>query len=301
MKRAAYSAKKVDLYYPARRGAFFEAMPTNNEAFLCAEMARLAYSRSEPNFSFDRDLITRVLGEIGFSVAFFESRGTRNGVGTHCILATSHTRELTIAAFRGRDVGDPTHLLRIAQGLQTPWKAGGRVHAGFARALADVADEVVEAVDNLKYRTLYVGHSLGAALATLLASVRKPDHLYTLGSPRVGNAKFAATCGDVNVTRFVDCCDLVTHLFPANRLACISYIHVGVPYYIDRNRNVWVNPSESFMRVDRYCASAEYIVKYGWIKDNLGLREFADHSPINYADAIKVEASSGHSCLSPSA
>ena len=218
----------------------------------------------------------------------------------------SGDRPNTPALYRYNDIGyqiggpikkDKVFVF-IAQGLQTPWKAGGRVHAGFARALADVADEIVGAVDQ-KYRTIYAGHSLGGALATLLASVRRPDHLYTLGSPRVGNAKFAAACRHLNVTRFVNCCDLVTHLFPATRLPCLAYTHVGVPYYIDKDRNVWVNPSESFMRADRYGASAKYILKYGWRKDNVGLRELADHSPINYTDAIKVEASSANSCLYP--
>ena len=70
---------------------------------------------------------------------------------------------------------------------------------------------------------IIAGHSLGAAVATLLAldlSVNLPGRdltLYTYASPRVGDATFAAFCGAKVTTHFriVNVCDIVPKLPPA--------------------------------------------------------------------------------------
>ena len=46
-------------------------------------------------------------------------------------------------------------------------------------------------------RLILAGHSLGAALATLAATVFPPALLVTLGSPRVGDAEFVAALAEV--------------------------------------------------------------------------------------------------------
>lgn len=43
------------------------------------------------------------------------------------------------------------------------------------------------------------GHGLGAALATLMASVRTPAALYTFGSPKVGDADFVCSLAPLRV------------------------------------------------------------------------------------------------------
>ena len=122
-------------------------------------------------------------------------------------------------------------------------------------------------------------------MATLLASIRKPDHLYTIGSPRVGDQALVTALKGVSHSRFVDCCDVVTRLPPPD-LPLDEFAHFGPPYYIDRNRQLTLNPSESFMRDDRLQAAAEYVLKYGWRTGNVAVRELADHAPINYVTAI---------------
>jgi hypothetical protein len=97
-----------------------------------------------------------------------------------------------------------------------------RVHLGFQRAL----DQVWPLVETLlnDYRAahpqaeiVFTGHSLGAALATLAVARFRGGGgtLYTIGSPRVGNAQF----GDMvrrqtggKIFRFVNHQDLVTHV-----------------------------------------------------------------------------------------
>jgi len=294
MGEIAYSAKKVDLFYPARRGGFLSTGLPRTEAALCAEMMRMAYSRIEPDFSFDRDQLKSILGPLGFTCQFFETVGTPEGMGSHGFLAAhadpDPAKSVAVVAFRGTDAADPTDLASDAAFLQTTWPNGGMVHRGFAEALDHIVDDIKAAIDQFKGRVLYTGHSLGAALATLLASVRRPDFLYTFGSPRVGNAQFVSTLQDINHHRFVHCCDVVARI-PPQEIAGITYEHCGVPYYIDRNGVIVQDPDDTAIEKDRLIAAADYIVEYAWRVGNVAVRELADHAPINYANAVAADDS----------
>jgi hypothetical protein len=129
---------------------------------------------------------------------------------------------------------------------------------------------------------LFTGHSLGAALATLLASVKAPSALYTIGSPRVGDDDFVASLRGVKSFRCVDCCDIVTQLPPA----ILGYAHLGNADYIDRNRKMNQNPSDDFVEADRLRARENYLLKYAWKSGNVSVRDLADHAPVNYVTAI---------------
>jgi hypothetical protein len=294
MAAVNYSPSKIDLYFPARRGHFFEGVSPNDESATCAEFCRLAYSRTEPRFSFDQATINNALQVIDFSVApdhFFESRGTADGRGTHCFVAVNDVKKVMIVAFRGTDASDHTDLRYDTDALQQDWDGGAKVHTGFARALGQVRDELLPAVASAKYmsyRKIYAGHSLGAAMATLLASIQEPDRLFTIGSPRVGDAAFVATLKGVNSTRYVDCTDLVTRVPPENVMGLLHYAHVGPMIYIGRARTISVNPDRAFVRWDRLQAAVEYTFRYAWRAGNVGSREFADHTPFNYTEAIKA-------------
>lgn len=278
-----YSPTKADLFFPARRGNFFAGVPDGNDAALFAEMARLAYCRREPSFLFDRDQISAALNARGCSAQFFESKGTPNGVGTHCLVVADPVRKLAIAAFRGTDADDPTDIGDDAEALQVGWPRGGKVQAGFAHALAYVQDDVLQAIDALNCTTFYTGHSLGAALATLLASLRRPDRLFTIGSPRVGDDDFLATLAGVNSSRYVDCCDVVARVPP--ELGGL-YRHLGPPLYIAEDRTLHADPGDAFILQDQVRAACDYIGKYGWIMGNVPVRDLADHTCINYVAAL---------------
>jgi len=285
----AYSSSKVDLYYPARSANFFYDGLPPTEAGLCAEMARLAYCRKEPYFQFDQEQIRSVLTPLGFACQYFESTGTPEGRGTHGFLAVhddaNPAATLAVVAFRGTDAADPTDLADDADIIQYKWPQGGRVHQGFADALDHVLEDVETALKKVKGRVLFTGHSLGAALATLLASVRKPDCLYTFGSPRVGDGEFVATLDGVASRRFVDCCDIVARV-PPESLPDETFVHYGVPYYIDRSRAIRENPADSSIDQDCLVASGEYLTQYAWRMGNVPVRQLADHAPINYVTAV---------------
>jgi predicted lipase len=162
------------------------------------------------------------------------------------------------------------------------------VHEGFSHALSHVVDELLEALRAVDGPVYYTGHSLGAAMATLVASLRKPDWLYTIGSPRVGDRDFVKTLTGVNASRYVDCCDLVTRLPPPEVPGFGNYEHYGDLYYIAENRTTYRDAQDHFVDDDRMSASANYLLKYGWRSGNVAVRELADHAPINYVAALKA-------------
>ena len=285
-----YTAAQDDLFNPGRREGFFSPKP-RSDAALCAEMARLAYCRKEPDFGFDRERIEKLLAGIEFRpLKFVESIGTPRGTGAHCLLAVADgslkAGKLAVASFRGTDIKDRRDLLYDVDALLETWNGPGRVHRGFASALEVVRSRLEEAIQQVgECRLLYTGHSLGAAMATLMAAVRAPDALYTFGSPRVGDTTFVEALKNVESYRYVDCCDLVARVPPA-----IEYQHLGVPYYIQRDRQVVIDPSEKLMRSDRFFGFVDYEVRYALRKGNETWRGFADHAPMNYISPVKASS-----------
>jgi hypothetical protein len=284
-----YSAAKDDLLSPCKNAEFFAmGAPPFPEAALCAELSRLAYCRTaEDNFSLNRTRISDELNRVGFKVqGWFESRGTPEGRGTHCFLAVSQNPGLAVVAFRGTDADDPTDVAHDAEAQPVSWDGGrGKVHWGFWAALREVRKDLLDVLGTVPRggRLLFTGHSLGAALATLLAGMRQPDALFTFGSPRVGDEEFVATIDENRNYRYVDCCDIVTRVPPEG----FGYQHLGKPYYIFQNRTIGFDPTDNEMRVDRLAAFLEYPIKYhAWRRENVGVRELADHAPVNYVSAV---------------
>lgn len=291
MRTIPYSAAKAELFTPWKRADYFSSGEALHTASLCAELSRLAYCRKEPTFSFDSHTIQTVLARIGFSQCkFFESPDAALKGGTHCFTALGTDpdsgKQMGVVVFRGTDADDPTDIGDDADFVLKPWGSGGSVHTGFANALAAIRPALDDAVKSLGVTILFTGHSLGAALATLAASLYKPAAkvvaLYTFGSPRVGNSAFVATLDGIEVCRYRDCCDLVARV----PLPEMGYAHVGPARYIDRNGLVTLNPWEKVIDKDRVAAECDYLLKYAWKPGNVGVRDLADHAPINYVWAV---------------
>ncbi len=276
-----YSADRDDLFHPCKHAVFFPDGFPKSEPALCAEMSRLAYCSQPSSFAFDQDKIRNTLAGIGFQdCRFFESKGKPKDGGTHCFIAVN-AQKLAFVAFRGTDGEDHTDIGDDADIRLKPWENRGQVHSGFLRALTEVRPELEAALPS-SGRVLYTGHSLGAALATLLASSRKPALLCTFGSPLVGDADFVATLSGVDNQRYVDCCDIVTRIPPEE----FGYRHFGKPHYIDRTRKVTFDPSSEFVSGDQLRARVEYLVKYAWRIGKVGVRDLADHAPVNYVSPL---------------
>lgn len=156
------------------------------------------------------------------------------------------------------------------------------MHEGFAKALEQVWTTVEGMLNGSSSKTIFTGHSLGAALATLAASLRPPAHLCTFGSPRVGNNEFAESLQRVNARRYADCCDVVAQLPPESA----AYTHVGELHYLDRFGNAKVGPNRLAVTIDQLLARGDYLQAHAWKSGNAGLRDLADHAPINYVYGV---------------
>lgn len=123
---------------------------------------------------------------------------------------------------------------------------GCAVELGFSTAWEVVKDQVMgnvteAAKQHPDYEIVVVGHSLGAAIATLSAAdLRTAGHnatLYAFASPRVGNKFLADYITDQgNNNRFVHAEDPVPHLPPL----LLGFVHVSPGYFINAPNNVTV-------------------------------------------------------------
>jgi hypothetical protein len=145
-------------------------------------------------------------------------------------VAKSLTGDETVVAFRGTAVEKLLEWVEDANCELAPCY-NGKVHEGFLSVYNSLS------LEPLKVSSLTVcGHSLGAALATMLAydvrivkdgtGINWPEvKAFTFGSPRVGDASFEIqySCADIPTARYVNRYDLV----PTLPLGQLGYEHVG--------------------------------------------------------------------------
>ncbi|QGZ58932.1 lipase family protein [Paraburkholderia acidiphila] len=249
---------------------------------LCAEFARLAYIAYEEGDA-ERQQLDRALALVGFqpAVAFNFADDDTHGFG-----AMRPSDGLAVLVFRGTDPQSLSDLADDASFNLTPWtETAGQVHAGFAgaaRGLRGAVETWLKATASDRTQLILTGHSLGAAIATLFASLCTPDALVTIGSPRVGDATFVATLKASRITRYVDCCDLITDLPPPFS----GYVHAGAANYITRLGALAPHADDAFVQADRSAAREDYLVNYAWRIGDVMVRDLADHAPINYVRSL---------------
>ena len=280
MPSIPYDCTSTALFHPAMRPTLFIEGDAYSPTQIGIECARLAYLRGESSHD-DAARLADALARIGFGTPHpFVGEFDTQAFGTY------RARDgMALVAFRGTEPDRVGDLGSDASAIPVDWVASaGRVHHGFARSFLSIRTSIDDWLAALPARDdlLLCGHSLGAALATLGASIWKPKRLVTIGSPRVGNAAFVATVDASATTRIVDCCDVVTTVPPE----LIGYTHVGEAVYIDRHGNLPVAPDEGFIRADHFDARAAYAVQCAWRSGNVLLRDLADHAPINYGRAF---------------
>lgn len=269
-------------YDPTRRALYSpesgEALPDFSSAWpvewVCAELSRLAYYRFEEG---DGPRLERALVRAGFSAPrHFDAPGS----GSQAIGTLSPTGTAFIA-FRGTQPGKLLDLLADIRFRLVEWPQGGRVHKGFLVAYDSLKGEIAKWLGEVRTTALVVtGHSLGAAMATLLASTRPDADLVTFGSPRVGDADFAATFASRLVRRYVDCTDKVTTQPPE----LIGYRHLTGEIYLDRFGAAHAPPlPPDEIAADRAAGRRLYFAKHAWrVWRNVLVRDGADHAPVNY-------------------
>lgn len=281
MPGVPYDPSRTALYSPERRETLFEPGASYTPTQWAVEAARLAYYRAETSET-ERRRLTEALRHAGFGAPTLIAHAETHGFA----VAALHADGSALVAFRGTQPDEIRDHATNLQAHQVDWpEAGGRVHAGFARsarALWPAVREWAEGEAAGRSALILAGHSLGGALATLIATLLPPTLLVTLGSPRVGNTEFVASLVGVEIVRLVDGCDLVTQLPPAFSL----YAHAGAASYITCAGECLHDPDASFIEADRTQGRARYVIDHAWRRGAVLLRDLADHAPINYARAF---------------
>ena len=220
-----YDTSTTALFQPERQSAELPLTPDRppTELALAAECARLAYLRAEQADGAERQRLDRALARLGLGPATLFTHAE-----THTQAFGSHSADggLGFIAVRGTQPDALQDILTDAMVLPVPPPGGapGRVHRGFRDAAAGLLDDgritawLASWPDGPPRRLVVCGHSLGGAVATLLAAPLAAQRLVSLGSPRLADpvyGQFLGALPGLALTRVVDGADLVTMLPPA--------------------------------------------------------------------------------------
>jgi pimeloyl-ACP methyl ester carboxylesterase len=278
-----YDSSKAALLTPETQPALpFD--PAWQPEALCAELSRLAYKRIESSDA-DKEEANAALRAAGYGPATpFVGRSILRGRDFWSYaFGTTNAAGEAVVVFRGTQPQNLSNVLDDVQFWPRRWVGAGRVHRGFLRAYEGLREQIDAWLGEHKpARLVITGHSLGAAMATLMAARYPEAELLTFGSPRVGGRGFAAQFAGRTVRRYVDCYDFVTNLPPP-----IWFRHVAEMHYVDRHGVVHSPPPGPIARLkDRLLADLSYARKCTLKRGSVWFRTGADHAPINYVAAV---------------
>ena len=182
----------------------------------------------------DRDKIELQVKALGFNeFVWFDTEGTQ------AFACRKSNANNIFIVFRGTEPNQMKDILADVKAWRKPAREKGLIHFGFAQALDKVYDNIVQWLSEQKLdgerNITCTGHSLGAALATIMASRLDANELYTFGSPRIGNRAFVKEMNNDGIKhyRFVNNNDIVTKVpFP------IRFVHHGELVYINHHGNI---------------------------------------------------------------
>lgn len=209
-------------------------MDLKERSLLFARLSQIAYK--------DKKAATKEAKALGFTKTKFYDR---DGAQAYRF----ENKADIVVACRGTE---PTEFQDIVADLRAaPVKSESvsRVHKGFQNEVNDLwpmvlADLIV--TNTLKTKLWFTGHSLGAAMATIMSSrcyyekaLPNPEELYTYGSPRAGWPGFVDTMMTSH-QRWVNNNDIVTTVPPW----WLGYKHDGTQRYLNaygkvRNPGPW--------------------------------------------------------------
>jgi triacylglycerol lipase len=244
-------------------------------SLLFARLSSIAYSDDEAQVKKDAK-------KLGFTTIEFYNNGGAQAY-------RFQNKEDIVIACRGTQPNEFNDVKADLKATPVLAETIGRVHKGFKTEVDDLWPMIKEdLLTASKSRTAwFTGHSLGAAMTTIMASrcncdITMPDikEIYTFGSPRVGWRKY---CKSLNVKhhRWVNNNDIVTRV----PLIIMGYVHHGEEHYmnaygLERKHTNWQR------------------IKDRWRGMWMGLKQgsidnFSDHSMVNYIANIEKNIMEG--------
>jgi triacylglycerol lipase len=244
-------------------------MNFNERSLLFAKLASISYNNTKDAKSQAKKL--------GFTTTEFYER---DGAQAYRFM---NKTDLVIAC-RGTEPTELNDIKADLKAIPVMAETVGKVHQGFKKEVDDLWPMVQEDINrkvNLGKTLWFCGHSLGAAMATIMASrclhdieLNDPVELYTFGSPRVGWRKYVNSLG-VTHHRWKNNNDIVTSV----PLWLMGYVHHGTEHYLNAYGN-YRKPTAWQLVKDKF-RGMWMGIKQGKI-DNFG-----DHSMTEYIKHIE--------------
>jgi len=248
-------------------------MTLPERSLLFAKLASIAYNDNIKE-------VKKQAKSLGFTtVEFYNKEGAQ--------AYRFQNKEDLVIACRGTE---PTQFNDIAADLKAaPVKSesASRVHRGFKAEVDELWPMVLEDITrtvNKDNKLWFCGHSLGAAMATVMASrcfyedsIRDAEELYTYGSPRVGWPGYVKTM-QTKHHRWVNNNDIVTTVPPW----LIGYKHDGEEHYLNAYGNV--RKPTRWQRFKDKLRGLWMGIKRGQVDS------FSDHSMVNYINYLEMYA-----------
>lgn len=154
----------------------------------------------------------KIFDSMGYKSTYYQSKGSN-------VFVLEDTQDIIVAC-RGTEVKEWKDIQADLTIDLVPSRTGvGQVHRGFRNYTDNLWHNIRDHVlDNPNKKLWLTGHSLGAAMATLMAKrfvshpINHPvEALFTYGSPRVGNREYINTFNTLIVHhRWVNDGDIVT-------------------------------------------------------------------------------------------
>jgi len=203
-------------------------MEQSKRSGLFARLAEIAYA--------DKKEATAYAKALGFTkTQFFDVDGAQAYLFSN--------KDDCVVACRGTEPTEFNDIKADLNALMVGAEIGGKVHKGFQNEVDDLWPNMQSAILKLGGKKTYkvdiwfCGHSLGAAMATIVASrcyeddeCPNPQELYTYGSPRVGDKTYVEKL-KVTHHRYQNNNDVVTRV----PLWIMGYRHDGIHHYFNCN------------------------------------------------------------------
>jgi len=241
----------------------------HEQSLLFANLSQIAYM--------DKKEAKKAVKKYGFTdVEFYELDGAQ-------AYRFQNNTDMVIAC-RGTQPNEFNDIKADLKALPIMSETVSRVHMGFKKEVDELWPKVLEDLkdpNNKNLNVWFTGHSLGAAMTTIMASRCNNDGdmpninaVFTYGSPRVGWNKYIKSL-NISHHRWVNNNDIVTRV----PLVIMGYKHHGIEHYmnaygLERKMSGWQRLKDRWRGI-----------KMGW--RNGSVDSFSDHSMINYIENLK--------------